>query len=803
MPDLEVSLSAGVFGGAETEITKTVNPMKRNSQLLQIFVLAVSFFLAGCSDPEKNKAEHITRGDALLKEQKYQEASLEYRNALQIDANSVPAHWGLAQVNEKLGRIAEMAEELRQVVRLDESHLDSRVKLGNLYLLTRPPMLEDADRLAKEIEAKDPNYPEGLILAGSVLYAQGDKNGALTKLNRAIEVDPKRIESHLSLARFYRQTNDLAKAEETLRKAIQVNPSSGIAHTEYGTLLAGMNRLPEAETELRKGVELDPASRETRQWLATYYWTTRQLDKAEGAYKDLAQLEPNNPESRIILADFYTMIGRAEQAQNVYQEVLAQSPDFQRGYYRLGELMLQRGDLDGAGQQADALLKKSDRDADGLTLRARVRLQKGQTKEAIEDLKEVLKQQPDSRPGLFYMAEANLREGRVEEARVFAGDLERYNPDYLPGKLMQAQISLAAGDAQAALKQSNELLDKAAKTAPDFQTTGPLLAEMRIKGLTARGSAHLMLRRTKEARDDLQTVVNALPSVADPYVNLAAVAASENNLDEARQLYDKALSLDKTNLNALSNSIKLAQRQGNLDGAHAQIDQALAAQPNSAALRYFKAQVFGMQNNSQNAEAELRRALESDPNYLPAYFSLGALYANMNQQDRAIAEYRKVTERQGDNAAAAYAMIGMLEDGRRNYDAAIENYKQALSADPNNVISANNLAWNYAEHGKGNLDEAVRLAQGVVQRYPDYPGFADTLGWVYHKKNLNSAAVEQLRKAVAKQSENPLYRYHLGLALAGMGDKGGARRELEQSLKLGEGKNFAQAEEVRQALTNL
>ena len=133
---------------------------------------------------------------------------------------------------------------------------------------------------------------------------------------------------------------------------------------------------------------------------------------------------------------------------------------------------------------------------------------------------------------------------------------------------------------------------------------------------------------------------------------------------------------------------------------------------------------------------------------MPAYSALASLYINTKQEDRAIAEYQKILALRPDNATP-YTLIGILEDQRKNYDAAAENYRKALEKDPNAVIAANNLAWLYAVTGKGNLDEAVRLAQGVVQKNPNVAGFIDTLGWVYYKKNLHAAAVEQLRKAVS------------------------------------------------------
>ena len=184
---------------------------------------------------------------------------------------------------------------------------------------------------------------------------------------------------------------------------------------------------------------------------------------------------------------------------------------------------------------------------------------------------------------------------------------------------------------------------------------------------------------------------------------------------------------------------------------------------------------------------------------------------NTNQQDRAIAEYTKIVEKRPDNASA-YTLIGMLEMNRQNIDAAIDNYRKALARDENAVFAANNLAWLYAEYNKGNMDEAVRLAQGAVQANPGVPSFADTLGWVYYKKGLYGAAAEQLKKAVsvdeqaARQSNaspSPTYRYHLGVALAAKGDKAGARRELETALRLGEKANFAEVNEAKKTLATL
>ena len=780
-------------------------------------LLAALIGLSGCTNAEKAKAEHVKKGDAYLKEHKYQEASLEYRNAIQIDGNLAAAHWGLAQAYEGLQRFPEMIEELRKTSELDKANLDARIKLGNYYLAAsqgQPEIVGEAERLAREVLDRDANNIEAHILMAGVLYAKKDKDKAFAELNHAIELDPNRVESYLSMARFYVVNKERDKAEELLKKAIAVNGNSPLAHSEYGKFLVQANRMGEAEAELTKAVEVGPNDRNARMVLASFYVISKQLDKAENAYKALAALDSDKPESQLVLGDFYWMVNRGDEAVKIYQDVLAKAPDFLQGRYRLAEMQLMRGDLQGASTQVDELLKKDKHDRQALVLRARMQMQKQQPdslKAAIEDLKEVLQQEPTSRAGLYFMASANLSLGLLDQARAFSADLERNYPDYLPAKLMQVQVNLAGGDPKSVITLASDLLDRLSKTAPDRDQSPQLLSEIREKAYLARGTAQLQSKNLTAAREDFDSARQIAPNDPNVYNNLALVSAAESKPQDAIAAYENALKVDATNFVALNGLNTLYARSHELDKAHARIDQALSSYPNVAWLHFLKGQIYGYQNDAQAAEAQFRRALEIDPNYLPAYSSLAAIFINTRQQDRAITEYKKILAIRPDNAAV-YTLIGMLEYQRQNYDAAVENYRKALEIDQNAVIAANNLAWLYGVDGKGNPDEAVRLAQAVVQRNPNVAGFVDTLGWVYYKKNLYAAAAEQVQKAVAldeaaarseNRSPSATYQYHLGMVLKERGDKEGSRRALEAALRYGEKMPFPYSEDARKALATL
>jgi tetratricopeptide (TPR) repeat protein len=789
-------------------------------KLISLFCLlaAIAISLAGCSTSAQSKARYLEQGQKYLKESKFQEASLEFRNAIQIDDKLGDAHWGLAQAYEGLQRYNEMVDEMRKAVALDPNNLDARLKLGNVYLSGsqgRADIIAESEKLAKEVLQKDPNNIEGHILMGSVLFAQKQKDKAFEELNHAVQLDPNRIESYLSLARFHVVNKEIDKAEALFKKAISVNNNSFLVHTEYGKFLAQFNRLPEAEAELRKGVEVGPS--ETGAWyvLASFYLVNKQFEKAEESYKRLAALDPNKPDGQVMLADFYVSMNRYDDAVKIYQDLLAKSPDYLAGRYRLAELLLAKGDTKNANVQIEEALKKDKQDRLALLLRARMKGQTGGSDNlisAVEDLKEVLRQEPNSRSGLYLMAWYKSNLGLVDEARVFASELEKNHPNYLPAKLIQLQLALESGEQKAAVSLATDLLARVDKTAPDGDTSASMLREIRMKSYVARGTAQLQLKNTAAARKDFEAARETNPNDPVVYNTLALVALAENKPQDALSSLETALKVDATNFDALNGLINIYAKSQELDKAHARIDQALAAYPNVASLHYLKGQAYGSQRNVQGAEAELKRAIELDPNYLAAYSALGSLYINTKQEDRAIAEYQKMIARRPDKATTPYTLIGMLEDQRKNYDAAAENYRKALASDPNAMIAANNLAWLYAVTGKGNLDEAARLAQGVVQKYPNVAGFMDTLGWVYYKKNLHTAAIEQLRKAVsineaeARKANVPpsaSYHYHLGMALKGKGDTEEARRQLEAAVRLSDKSPFADLEEAKKALASL
>ncbi len=739
---------------------------------------------------------------------------MQFRSVVESDSGNSAAHWGLARAYENLGQFNDVLDELRKTVEFDDANLDAKAKLGSYFLLVQPPMIVEAEKLRDAIFAKEPNFVEGQILTASIMAAQGKPdNDVVNAVKKAIAMDPRRVQSYISLERLYMTREKAAEAEAAIKNGVEADPSAVAGYVEYGRFLMYSSRDTEAEAQFNKAVAVDGTSIEAREAIADFYVTSGQMQKAEQAFLSLAELQENSPESRLELAEFYDKADRKNEAIATLGQILADAPEYVLARYRLGQIYLDRRDFAMVDAQLDALLKINDKDIEALTLRARARLQENKAEEAITDLEEILKKTPSGRDALFLMAQARLSIAQIDQANAFISDLERYHPTYLKTGLLRIQAAFAAGDAQRAEKLSSELLAKANAATPNAETGPSDIHDLRVRAQSSRGLASLDLGKLTEAKADLAEIVRMSPRSASAMVNLAKAFTAERKHADALALYEKALAADGLSFDAASGVVSTYIKLGQAARAHNRLDGLIAASAGKgdvqAALHYLRSTIYAAEKNAPGEETELTMAIAVDPDYLPAYSALAGLLSAQNRADEAVAQYKKILEKRP--AAQVYTLLAMLEDSRGNSTDAEKHYRKALELSPETPIAANNLACLIVD-SQGNLDEALRLATGAVAKSPTTAGFYDTLGWIYLKKDLPLPAVENLKKAVALDESNakrsgvqanPGYRARLGMALARAGDKTSARREVETSLRNAGSMNQRDVTEARSVLATL
>ena len=97
---------------------------------------------------------------------------------------------------------------------------------------------------------------------------------------------------------------------------------------------------------------------------------------------------------------------------------------------------------------------------------------------------------------------------------------------------------------------------------------------------------------------------------------------NERTFDEAERAYRKALSLDPTLSNALTNLGNLEYRRGDLEGAEGYYRHALKCDPEQPEALYNLGFLHFERNEIDDAVLHFRLALQSDPSFADAHFNL-------------------------------------------------------------------------------------------------------------------------------------------------------------------------------------
>src|SRR5271170_4555284 len=95
----------------------------------------VLMFLSSCStDPNKQKLKYLNSGAKYLKQNKLQEAVVQFRNAIQIDPRFADAHYQLARAYLGLKNPEAAYRELMETVTLAPQNSEAQLQIATLLI---------------------------------------------------------------------------------------------------------------------------------------------------------------------------------------------------------------------------------------------------------------------------------------------------------------------------------------------------------------------------------------------------------------------------------------------------------------------------------------------------------------------------------------------------------------------------------------------------------------------------------------------------------------------------------------------
>jgi len=205
------------------------------------------------ADP-RNVAASCSLGAVYIKANRLEEAAALFRPAAL--AGDAGAQFGLATVNERLGRLDEALTGFRAVIRQRPAETVAHFKIGQLLLARQRPG-EAADSFKKVVKLQ-PNFAPAHLGLGVALEQLGRPEEAFAEFRRALETNPAATEVHRAWGDALARSRRFDEAVVHYKEALRLNPRDAIAEASLGFALFATGRRDEAAGHWEQALRIDP-----------------------------------------------------------------------------------------------------------------------------------------------------------------------------------------------------------------------------------------------------------------------------------------------------------------------------------------------------------------------------------------------------------------------------------------------------------------------------------------------------------------------------------------------------------------
>ncbi len=763
MPICSSSLTVGAAAGRSA-------PVKVSIAICACMALLAS----GCG---RSAAQYLARGNQLFASGKYEDAVLNYRNAIKKDPKSGEAFYRLAQALFRTNKVGDGYQSLLRAVELSPDDTTAKVELANLSLAVyrqnsqHPAAFYDrAVKIADQLLASNADSVDGLRLKGAIALTDNRPGQAVEFFRHAVQASSGAPDVETALAEALLRDN---QPEEGLKEALdaiahhpEFGPAYDLVYSQY--ILA--KRWDDAESLLKLRISKNPKDAAALIRLAGFYAGRQRPDESEKTIDSLLARRDVFPQADLLAGDFHSATRSFDKALADYQRGLSRDKPREEVYQlRSAGVLAILGRRDEGLKTVNAVLAHDSKNQIGRALKTSILLEmRGpqNVKDAGAIANDLAKEAPGSARIQLLSGQAALANGQFDTATTRFQQAARIQPRATAPHLALSRLYLLRRNFPAMLEQANAALalnnrDKDARL-------------YRVMALTLSGSYGTAETEAEQLAKDTS---NARPVE----LQLGIIALGQKKYQVAEEhfekLYREGSEQDVSSLAGLVSTLVAENNSGRaLDLLEAQEKRTPDSLPTEA-LTAATAQAAG---KFDLALAELQKMAAQNPKSADVQIRIAAVQRKEGNLLGAVEAYQRVRQidpqRKGISAA-----IASTQSELGDTTGAIENYRKALAENPDNAVIMNNLAYMLAQSG-GDLKEASRLVSEGLRKAPDNPSLKDTLGWVEVQQGNTAAALPLLSSLTRKQPDNATFLYHYAVALLRSGDRDGAKRELETAL---------------------
>lgn len=240
---------------------------------------------------------HATLGMAYLETGRAELAAHSFRRAGELDPRHEEAWIGLAQVEERAGRLPEAEGHLRRALELHPESWAAANEFGKF--LYRRGRLEEARSMFQRVVELTPDNALGYTNLGGAHTRLGQAAEAIVAYERSLALRPN-AGAYANLATLYRSEGRYREAVVAYERAIQLRPQD---HRIWGSLAGTYRLIQGCEGEARRAQER--AAELTEQQL---------------------EINPNDPELMALLAQYIEGLRSPDEVRTLAERAIAHAP---------------------------------------------------------------------------------------------------------------------------------------------------------------------------------------------------------------------------------------------------------------------------------------------------------------------------------------------------------------------------------------------------------------------------------------------------------------------------------------------
>ncbi len=386
---------------------------------------------------------------------------------------------------------------------------------------------------------------------------------------------------------------------------------------------------------------------------------------------------------------------------------------------------------------------------------------KGKIEPAIKEYERLLEDNPNDVNTLNRIGDLWVRINRNDEAvKVFGKIADHYSRDGFFLKAIAIYKKINKLD-PSKLEIYAKLADLYAKQglAMEAKSQYQVLADYYLKHGDP-GNALSIYRKISELDPnsinvhvklaDLYSQNNQTKEALNEYDRVGRMLLKRGMLDEAVQVFKKALKIDASNVDLVDSLVTALLEAKDYENAQQIVETALGANKNNPRLLSMWARVLMGKGDVNSARSALEKGLAADPNDVSIRETLADLSLKQNQPDRALEMIQPLVEKavqRGERGAAVEMMNRILrvDSGHAPTLERLVQIYTKLNEETNILASMNSLAE--AHIARGSYDQASKVLESLIQREPQNAQHRNKLAFVKSQMGGGDSAPARPRQA--------------------------------------------------------